>query len=221
MKPIEKQGKYLDVDTALGLSQITVLLNELFYGIAYDVFCDPVPSTENRAVWIGALAEFSDYCLKIYDAYIVAEAAEGEPMNDEASISAAQFFRENFVNPKILTAPGELGTKQLAAHAMFVLKRFVERETSLAEYRALKKQRGVLAGKVVSQPNHDELTTVTDSLEEEMKSHQSTMKECVQSLRDFLAKFDPKSNTANADDVNSRQKKLRAIRMKQFAIDNN
>lgn len=215
----EKLGKYLDVDSSLALSQITVLINELFYCIAYDVFCDPIPSADNRTAWAGALAEFSDYCLKIYDAYVASEAAEGEPMNDEGmnEVSAAQFFRENFINPKILNEPKALATKQFAQHAMSVLKQFVERESSLAEHRASKKAIGKLAGKVISKPNHDALKEVRDTLDEEMSSHADTMKDCLGKLDDFLEKFDPSAEKKNDDETNSKQTRLRALRMKQIA----
>lgn len=223
----EKLGTYLDVDTELGLTQISVLINALFYGIAYDVFCDPVPSAENRVVWQGALMEFVGYCLQIYDAYIAAEAAEGEPMNDEMGnpvstedmpMMAAQFFRNNFINPKLLAPAGAMATKQFAQHALTVVRQFHAHEQSLAEKRAQRQILGRLAGKVISQPNHDALKDTTDALESEMADHQKAMKQCVQDLRTFLDKFDPKSDKANAEDVNSRQSKLRALSIKQLAL---
>lgn len=230
----EALGQYLDVDKPIAFAQLNVLINALFYDVAYTVFCDPIHAPENRAVWAGALAEFSDYCLAIYDAFVAAESAEGqEPVADEDGnavsaeeqpMMAARYLRQNFVNPEHLTLPGLTGTKQLADFALSTVRRLLTRESSLAERRVQKERLGRLSGKVVSKPNHDALSELCKLMEEAVKTHTSDMKTHINALKEFLAKFDPNGDDkptekqdADTNSDHSRTAKLRAIQLKQLA----
>lgn len=190
---METQGKFLDVDESLALSQISTLINELYYNKAWQCFCnEDIPLEARRATWLGCLQDFMNYNVKIFDAYAASESMEGpEDGMEDMPMMASAFFRDNFTDPKNFSTPAVLTVKELGSFALDVANRFIERATSLAEKRASKKTLGRLSGKVVSKPNWEAVKAIRDALDDTYSSHGVVMKDCIGKMDDFLEKFDP------------------------------
>jgi hypothetical protein len=198
------------IEESLALGQIYTLVNTLYYCAAYDCFCnDAVPIEDRRTMWAEALQEFNAYNLKIFDAFSASPDAE----DDDPLTTAKSFFREGFDDPKNFSALAALDNKQLGIHALDAIRAFVARRSSLAEHRAYKKSIGQLSGKVVSKTNWESHKAVRDAIAEEALSHQKVLKECIDKMDEFLDKYNPDADK----EAESRQSKIREIRMKQIA----
>jgi hypothetical protein len=203
----ETLGKYLGdyVENSMSLQQVTVLVDALYWNAAYTAFCNDQMSTEERrALWAGALQEFMDYNLQIFDNHESWEA--GEPASDEEQMSrkeSGEFLQSMFCDPKVFSPLKGMFMKEHEAAVLGAVKSFLTRQMSLAESNGRKKQ--TLSGKSVSKTNHAALKEVSSMIGE----HCSGMTECKQSLDDFLDKHDPNKTEDDAE-TESRALALRA-----------
>jgi len=203
-----------DIGESLALNQMSLLINCLYYA-GYDCFCnEDIPLEERRTNWVKALSDFSELQTKIFDAYAEGEANENED-DEEMPMMAKNFFLSNFISKEFFGTL-DVPNTQLRERTQAVLSAYVKRTLSQAEKNVEKKKLGILSGKAVSKTNWEAVKATRDAMDSGLKDHSKTMKECIQSLDDFLDKHNPNGET-EASKINAEALALKAmILRKQF-----
>lgn len=179
-------SKYLgDVDEQLSLGQVSTLINALYWGVAYEVFCNEnIPIEDREAMWNGALQEFAEYNAKIFQQFKESDMAEAEEMS--------KILHSQFCDPKTFTPLAGMFMKEHGEAVLAAVNTYLARQYSLAEANGKKKQ--TLSGKAISKANHKTLREMSDAL----GSHCDGMMECKGALDEFLDAYDPEAETESA-----------------------
>lgn len=184
----ETLGKFLGewVEDSMSLQQVSVLVDALYYNVAYTSFCnDQMTTEERRALWAGGLQEFMDYNLQIFDNHEAWKGNEEEMSQKETG----EYLHSVFCDPEIFIPQKGMFLKEHGVAVLGAVKSYLDRQYSLAESNGKKKE--TLSGKAVSTKNHKALKEVSDALGE----HCEGMANQKKTLDEFLDMYDPNAET--------------------------
>jgi hypothetical protein len=196
MSKTETLGKYLGewVESSMSLGQVSTLVDALYWNVAYKVFCDDqIPVEDRRAMWEGALEEFKQYNLQVFDNAQSWEANEATPDEENPVETAKRLFARN----KDLSVLATLTMKQEKERALAAVHSYITRINSLADVRVKSR----LSGKAVSKANWEDVKGIRDALSAIMDDHSDSMTDCIGKLDTFLDKYDPAKQTDSRQTV--------------------